>query len=353
MVNPSATIFAAPGISAENAVLMEFESGRVLFEKSAHEKKSIASITKIMTAIIAIEYGDLNDIVTISDNAARSIGSSIYLKAGEKVKLKDLVYGLMLRSGNDAAVAIAEHIGGSVEGFAYLMNEKAKWIGMQNSHFVNPSGLEEEGHYSTAYDMALLMRYAMNNKIFAEISGTKQYQGENEPYPWYNKNKLLTKYYKYCIGGKTGYTRVAGRTLVTSAEKNGMKLIAVTLNASSDWRDHTNLYEWGFQSYELQLIKNEGDIIIPLPDGTTMKGEILTPVVLPLTDEEIKQLEHVTFLDDNLEREDQGLVGKQVYKLNDQILAVRNIMLEAKKKDESFLDKVKQIFYQISGVSNG
>ncbi|WP_102027371.1 D-alanyl-D-alanine carboxypeptidase family protein [Salirhabdus sp. Marseille-P4669] len=344
-------ILAAPGVSAENAVLMEFESGRVLYEKNAHQQKSIASITKILTAIVAIENGNLNDVVTVSDRAVRTEGSSIYLKPGDKVKLKDLIYGLMLRSGNDSAVAIAEHVGGSVEGFAHLMNEKARWIGMQNSHFANPHGLEQDGHYSTAYDMALLMRYAMHNQTFAKISGTVSYQSETYKYPWRNKNKLLTQYYKYCIGGKTGFTRKAGRTLVTSAEKEGMKLIAVTLNASGDWNDHTNLYEWGYKSYELELIKNEGDILIPLPNGNTMSGEIVNPVRIPLTKSEVDQLEHITYVKKDLNPVEDELVGKQVYKLDGEVLAVRNIIHEpTPKQNEGFLNKVKQIFNQISGV---
>jgi serine-type D-Ala-D-Ala carboxypeptidase (penicillin-binding protein 5/6) len=344
-------IHAAPGVSANNAVLMEFESGRVLYNKQAHEKRSIASITKIMTAIVAIEYGNLDDIVTVSERATRAEGSSIYLKPGDKVKLEDLIYGLMLRSGNDSAVAIAEHVGGSVEGFAQLMNEKAQWIGMENSQFMNPHGLEAEGHYSTAYDMALLMRYAMHNETFAKISGTVSHKAETENYPWRNKNKLLTKYYKYCIGGKTGFTRKAGRTLVTSAKKDDMKLIVVTLNASNDWKDHTNLFEWGFQSYDLQLIKHEGDILIPLPDGETISGAIVNPVILPLTKNESEQIEHVTYIKENFQEIDDFLIGKQVYKLNNEILAVRNIIYESEEESKpGFFEHVKQLFHQISGV---
>ncbi len=153
---------ASVSVSARNAVLIEQNSGRVLFEKNAHEVRRIASITKIMTAILAIESGEMNDMVTVSDRAIRAEGSSIYLKAGEKIKLEDLVYGLMLRSGNDAAVAIAEHVGGSLEGFVFLMNQKAEEIGMSHTHFANPHGLDDsKDHYSTAYDMAVLTRYAM------------------------------------------------------------------------------------------------------------------------------------------------------------------------------------------------
>lgn len=249
----------AQGVSAQSAILMEQTSGRVLFEKDAYTKRRIASITKIMTAIIAIESGKMNDTVTVSSRAVRAEGSSVYLKEGEKIKLRDLVYGLMLRSGNDAAVAIAEHVGGSVEGFVFLMNQKAAEIGMRNTHFANPHGLDDaENHYSTAYDMALLMRYAMHNKEFRQISGTKVYRAPNPDEKWdriwRNKNKLLTNLYEYCTGGKTGYTKRAKRTLVTTAEKDGMELIAVTLNAPDDWNDHITMYEYGFDHYVLAKI---------------------------------------------------------------------------------------------------
>ncbi|WP_348025543.1 D-alanyl-D-alanine carboxypeptidase family protein [Aciduricibacillus chroicocephali] len=237
---------AAQGVSANNAVLLDQKSGKVLFEKRAHEKQSIASITKVMTAIIAIESGKMDEIAKTSRKAIYTEGSSIYLEQGEKMNVEDLVYGLMLRSGNDSAIAIAEQIGGSEEGFVHLMNEKAAWIGMQNTHFDNPHGLESDTHYSTAYDMALLMRYAMENKEFQKISGTKMHKAESRSYAWKNKNRLLTEKYRYCTGGKTGFTKKAGRTLLTTAEKDGHALVVVTLNAPDDWNDHIQLYEYGF-----------------------------------------------------------------------------------------------------------
>lgn len=240
--------FANPGVSAVNAVLINENTGEILFKKNAHEKQKIASITKIMTAIIAIESGKMNEKAKISKQAVYTEGSSIYLKQGQKVLLKDLVYGLMLRSGNDSAVAISEYVGGSMEGFVYLMNEKARWIGMTNTHFENPSGLDGEEHYSTAYDMALLMQYAMDNKVFEKVTGTKMYQSDSWGYAWKNKNKLLTTLYEYCTGGKTGYTKSAGRTLVSTASKDGVDLIVVTLQDPNDWIDHINLFKWGFEN---------------------------------------------------------------------------------------------------------
>ncbi|MGY3718216.1 D-alanyl-D-alanine carboxypeptidase family protein [Sutcliffiella cohnii] len=245
----------AHALSAESAILMEQESGRILFEKDAYSKKRIASITKIMTAIIAVESGKLDELVKISENAEGVEGSSLYLKAGTKVKLEDLVYGMMLRSGNDAAVAIAEHVGGSLDGFCKLMNEKAKELGMESTYFSNPHGLDDhEKHYSTAYDMALLTRYAYNNPIYKKIAGTKEYKFSSKKYGdqyWRNKNRLVTGMYQYSTGGKTGYTIRAKRTLVSTANKDGMDLIAVTLNDPHDWRDHISLFNNAFNNYEM------------------------------------------------------------------------------------------------------
>ncbi|MGC4376246.1 D-alanyl-D-alanine carboxypeptidase family protein [Fictibacillus sp. Mic-4] len=267
---PAKTKAVGPGVSARAAVLMEQESGRVLFGKEEHRPMRIASITKIMTAIIAIESGKMSDKVKISEKATRTEGSSLYLTPGERVPLRDLVYGLMLRSGNDAAVAIAEHVGGSVEGFELLMNQKAREIGMEDTNFRNPHGLDDhEDHYSSAYDMALLTRYAMNNKEFRKISSTKVYrshqEGEKWDRIWKNKNKML-KLYRYSTGGKTGFTKRAKRTLVSTAKKDGMGLIAVTLDDPNDWEDHENLFNWGFQTYDLTTIVKKGVI-----DGIRLK----------------------------------------------------------------------------------
>jgi serine-type D-Ala-D-Ala carboxypeptidase (penicillin-binding protein 5/6) len=176
---------ASVAISAQSAVLMDQESGRVLYEKNGHEKKRIASITKIMTAILAIESGNLEDMVKVSNKATKAEGSSLYLKPNERIKLENLVYGLMLRSGNDAAEAIAEYVGGSLDGFVFLMNQKAQEIGMANTNFANPHGLDNfENHYSTSYDMALLTRYAMQNDTYRAISGTQVYKAENPGEKW-------------------------------------------------------------------------------------------------------------------------------------------------------------------------
>lgn len=279
-------------VSARGAILMDQESGRLLFGKNAHEQMRIASITKIMTAIVAIESGKLKDTVKVSENAANTEGSSLYLKPGEKIKLKDLAYGLMLRSGNDAAAAIAEHVGGSLEGFAYLMNKKAAEIGMTNTVFSNPHGLDDhEQHYSTAYDMALLTRYAMNNETFRNISKTESYRVEREKgvSVWKNKNKLL-RMYEYSTGGKTGYTTRAKRTLVSTAKKDGLSLVAVTLNDPNDWDDHMKMFNWGLEHYVMKTVVEKGTVE-GLENGF-YAGQVYAKrdLKVPLTEDEIDQL---------------------------------------------------------------
>ncbi|MFC7391517.1 D-alanyl-D-alanine carboxypeptidase family protein [Scopulibacillus cellulosilyticus] len=256
---------AKVSVSAESAILMDQTSGRVLFRKDIHKKMRIASITKVMTAILAIESGKMDETVKISSNAVGTEGSSIYLKKGERIKLKDLVYGLMLRSGNDAAVAIAEKVGGSADGFVYLMNKKAHELGMLDTHFSNPHGLDGKNftHYSTAYDMALLTKYAMKNEQFRKIFKTKFHsvpqEGEDWPRSWKNKNKLLFRY-DYSTGGKTGFTKLARRTLISTASKDDLNLITVTLNDGDDWKDHMNLFNWGFKTFDMTTIVKKGKI---------------------------------------------------------------------------------------------
>lgn len=276
-------------IAAQGAILMEQESGRVLYEKNAHTQMRIASITKIMTAILAVESGKMDDMVTVSKKASSAEGSSLYLEPGEKIKLEDLVYGLMLRSGNDAAVAIAEHVGGSQEQFVQMMNEKAKELGMKNTVFANPHGLDDhENHYSTAYDMALVTQYAMRNEQYRKITGTKEYQCKSlnrSIGTWLNKNKLLTIMYPYSTGGKTGYTKRAKRTLVSTAEKDELKLIAVTINDRQDWKDHMALFNTAFQKYKRVEVIGKGEFS-SYQGSYVGKVEAEHSVVYPMTEEE-------------------------------------------------------------------
>lgn len=230
---------------------------------------------KIMTALLAVESGKLDDTVTIGDEILDAYGSAIYIKQGEEMTLRDLVYGLMLRSGNDAALAIAKYVGGNVQTFVEMMNKKASEIGMKNTTFNNPSGLDEDkGNMSTAYDMAILTSYAMHNEDYKTIVKTKNHKvtTNKNVYAWTNKNKLLTTY-KYTTGGKTGYTEIARRTLVSTASKNGLNLVVVTLNDGNDFLDHKALHEYGFQNYTNYLLLQEGNVSIY--DETYYKDEEL------------------------------------------------------------------------------
>lgn len=237
--------------SAVSAILVEASSGRVLYEKNADELRLIASITKLMTALVAVEScPELSCVVTVREEWLKGAeGSSLYLKAGDRLTLEELLYGMLLESGNDAAQVVACHCAGDVEMFSAWMNQRAAGLGMSSSHFVNPSGLNAEGHYSTARDMALCAAACMENPIIAEIVGTKTITFGARTYV--NHNKLLWLC-EGCIGMKTGYTELAGRTLVSCVQRDGMRLIAVTLAAPNDWQDHMELYRYGFSAYYKQ-----------------------------------------------------------------------------------------------------
>ncbi|WP_369405485.1 serine hydrolase [Aneurinibacillus tyrosinisolvens] len=291
-----AAVASMPAISAETAVLIDVQSGRMIAEKNGDKRMRIASLTKIMTAIVALEAGRSSDIITTSDSAYRKEGSSIYLKRGEKMKMEDMLYGLMLRSGNDAAVAIAEHVGGSVEGFARLMNEKAEYIGMQSSHFTNPHGLDDSSkHYSTARDMALLTAYALRNPEFKKIVSTQvkyiPWQGENWDRKLLNKNKML-RLYEGADGVKTGYTKLAKRCLSSSATRNGQQLAIVVLNAPQDWDDSMKWMDYGFAAYPSTEVLRENERIA---EEKTDKGVLALystrAFSYPLTKEEKQQIE--------------------------------------------------------------
>lgn len=352
---------ASLGVSAASAVLIEQKTGRVLYEKDAHTKRRIASITKIMTAVLAIESGKMNQYVKVSEKATHAEGSSVYLKPGEKIKLSDLVYGLMLRSGNDTAVAIAEYVGGSVDGFAYLMNQKAREIGMFDTHFSNPHGLDDhEDHYSSAYDMAILMRYAMHDKTFAKISGTKVHRAPNPTEAWdrvwKNKNRLLTKY-KYATGGKTGYTKRAKRTLVTTATKGDMSLIAVTLNDSNDWDDHISMYEDGFRNYDMAEIVEKGKINVTTNKVYKNHLFVKKSIVYPATSEEMDLFSVKYKLNKPEKKWSNGkkteqIVGKAAVYLDGRVVTETPIYYQNEKEEkQGLLDYAKEIFFSIIGVN--
>jgi serine-type D-Ala-D-Ala carboxypeptidase (penicillin-binding protein 5/6) len=345
--------------SASASILMDQTSGRILYGKNIHQKRRIASITKVMTAIIAIESGKMNEMVKISSNAFGTEGSSLYLKKGENVKLSDLVYGLMLRSGNDAAVAIAEKVAGSKEGFVTLMNKKAHELGMMDTNFSNPHGLDDsKDHYSSAYDMALLTSYAMKNATFQKIFKTKYHtapqEGEKWDRKWKNKNKLLFRY-DYSTGGKTGFTKMARRTLISTASKDGLDLVVVTLNDGDDWRDHMNLFNWGFNNFESTTIVKEGKI-------TGIKNSFYKnhlyarrDLILPLTQSEKEELETKINLATPPKKGNWKVVPDPVGHLTvtagDKTLAKMPLYYEKQEEKSSFWKELFTFIHNILGMS--
>ena len=328
-------------LSASSVTLMDMDNNRVLYSYNEDEKKLIASTTKIMTSIVAINNANINDIVTIDDSILKSYGSGIYVEVGEEMSLENLLYGLMLRSGNDAAIAIANHVGGSMEGFVGLMNETAKSIGMKNTTFLNSSGLEEsngEGNMSTSYDMALLMSYAMKNDMFKTIVATKEkvVKTNYKTYLWYNKNKLL-KTYEYCTGGKTGFTKKARRTLVTTASKDNMNFVIVTLNDPNDFSDHKLLYEEYFKKYKNYKVIDKNQTF------DNKQYYIKNDKYLTLTDSEFKSLKkEIILYKDNVS----DIAGYILVKLNNEVLIKEYIYVKVEDKtikEESLIDKIKKI----------
>ncbi len=330
----------ALGESAKSVILMDMDSGRILYQKNKDEPRLIASITKIMTAVLAIESGRLEETVTVGEEVLKMYGSNIYVELNEKMSLRNLVYGLLLRSGNDAAVVIANFICDNEEEFVKLMNEKAKEIGMKNTIFNNAHGLDEETqNYSTAYDMGVLSSYANTLEEYRKISGTKKHivKGENKTYLWYNRNKLLNSY-EYATGGKTGYTPNAGRTLVTTASKDNLNLTAVTLHDPDEYNTHTSLYEYAFANYK------KYDIVDPLtftidnayyPDQVYIKESFSYPLMESETTK-VKTLAKLTKTEGYKNNEQ---VGSIVIYLKDEVIKEIPIYVRVKEVKKSWWQK--------------
>ncbi len=250
--------------SAFSACVINQATGEVVWHKNGYEKHPMASTTKIMSALIALENSSIYDVVKISRKAQNTEGSSMYVREGEEYIMHDMLYGLMLNSGNDAAIAIAEHIAKTPEAFASMMNKKAYELGAKNTQFMNPNGLDDEGHYTTAYDLALITRYALKNEAFKEIVSTKyrevRAQNGERLIPLVNHNKLLSRF-DGCTGVKTGYTKKTGRCLVSSAQRDGMEFIAVTLGDKNDWVSHTEMLNYCFETHRPAYAVNEGDCV--------------------------------------------------------------------------------------------
>lgn len=343
----STTVFAInKNISAKSAILIERDSGRILYSKNISQKLPIASTTKIMTALIAIEKGDLNKVVTIKKEWTEIEGSSIYLKPNEKIKLKDLIFGLMLRSGNDAAVAIAHEIAGSIENFSVLMNKKAKEIGAKNTNFTNPHGLHSEDHYSTAYDLSIITREALKNDIFREISKTNDYVPDREtPSHFYNKNKTLSQY-KGGDGVKIGYTKLAGRCLVASATRDNMQLIAVVLDDNNWFENSYKLFDYGFENYKKTTIIRKDTFIkyLDIKNSSIQQLPIFIPedFTYPLQENELEDVDILVNSKDNLIApvEKGYVVSNIVIKLKNNIIYKSNIILNEKLKQKSIFTKL-------------
>ena len=254
--------------SARAAIVISGDTGEVIYSQNAQEKLPMASTTKIMTALILCEQGDMEKVITVTDQMVRVEGTSMGLLAGDKVSYKALLYGMLLASGNDAANVTAYALGGTIDGFVKMMNNKAKELGLSNTHFETPSGLDGDEHYTTAYDLAMLAKVCMENPLFYEAASSKSATLEygNPPYrrTLTNHNKLL-KTYDGAVGVKTGFTKKSGRCLVSCAERDGKRIIAVTLKDPDDWRDHTNLLDYGFSQVKtVEISPSEKEYEIPV-----------------------------------------------------------------------------------------
>lgn len=346
-----------PSVSAAQAVLYCPDNGEVYYSKLENKTGKIASTTKIMTALLTLEYASKNNKKVKFTQDMVAEGSSMYLKIGEVVTLRDLAVGILLCSGNDAANAAAISIAGSLDKFAEMMNKRGKQIGMKNTCFVTPSGLDHENHYSTPYDMALLMSVALENQDFCKITSMKSekvdfIKPKDKSVTYSNHNRLLSLY-PYCIGGKTGYTMAAGRCLVTASRKDGLTLICVTLNDRNDWNDHIAMYNYGFDNYSMVVLDDseayfEVDTVGGKLDSTTLKGKGRTLVVLKSG--EVDKINKKVCLDNFIYAPicDGDEKGSIVYTLEGKVIATHTIVAvvynNSEKENKSLWDYIKGIF---------
>jgi D-alanyl-D-alanine carboxypeptidase (penicillin-binding protein 5/6) len=373
-------VYGSPQILSESAVLIDAETGTILAQKNANKKMYPASLTKIMTAILAIEMGELTDIITVDEDTPYEIeGSHIALEPGEILTLKDLLYALMLPSANDAASVIAKHYGKSLEDFVKIMNDKAKEIGAYNTNFVNPHGLHDDNHYTTAADMALITKYAMENEVFRNIVETIRYEikptnKKDEARNFATLNRLLhdtgynqiyvdglyiSPYYEYATGAKTGYTPQAGNCLSATAQKDGTKLIAVTMKGVSleMYQDVHNLFNYGFREYESITLVNKNTFIdnIKINNGdskeiSAITEKDLTVLVKKSSKENIKSNLVIDTIVLPIEKND--VVGKIEYTLDDEIIGTVNLIspisvnsIEVENQGNIFISIVKFLGY--------
>ena len=334
-------IFSINVFASSSTIVMDTETGRILYQNNAHEKKLIASTTKIMTFVVAYEYAiDFLDLeIEAGNEILKMYGTSIYISLNEKMKLRDLLYGLMMRSGNDAAIVIANFVGGNEEGFVKLMNKKAKFLGMNNTIFSNPHGLDEETkNYSTAYDMALLSSYASKIPFYREVTGSKYYKVQTniKSYSWTNRNKMIFTY-PYFTTGKTGYTPKAGKTLVTTAKKNNLELTIVSLNDSNHYETQRNLYENMFSKYKRTLLVSKNEF-------NNKDYYIKNDIYYPLTIDEKNDINI------NLVINDKDTSELIITLKNNDIINEKIFFINKEKKyreDDKLWNKIKKIFSKI------
>ena len=353
-------------IEAQGAILIDYKTGRILYGKNENEPLAMASTTKIMTAILAIENGNLEDIVKVSKNSTKAPPVKMYLKENEEIKLKDLLYALMLQSSNDAAVAIAEHIGGDVDTFCNMMTEKAKEIGTKDTVFRTPNGLDSLDHHSTAYDMAIIARYALNNEQFKDIITTKQvsFKTNMSSYDIINKNKLLSEF-EGANGVKTGYTGKAGHCFVGSATQNDMTLISVVLASGwgekgkqQKWTDSKTLLNYGFDNFYYKNILSQNDCLDTI---NVIKGEKDTmplyyenDIILPISkNEEDKisiKLDYIKSLEAPIQANEK--VGVANIYINNELVAQTNILTKEAINKKTFSSYIDDIFTNWINILN-
>lgn len=347
-------------LSAKSAILINALTNEVIYEKNAYEKRGMASTTKIMTALLTIERGNLHKTYVAKDEDVRIEGTSIGLKEGDRITLETLVQGMLLESGNDAANVSARVIGKSREKFVSLMNQKAKEIGMEDTQFKNPSGLTEEGHFSTAYDMALLGSFAIKNKQFRDICSQSSirvsYGNPEYQRTFKNHNKLLNSV-EGAFGIKTGFTKASGRCLVSAAERDGVTLIAVTLSAPDDWNDHKKLFEYGFEKvkiYEMDFDTEKIELDVVGSDNKKIGVKLKNKLTYTAIDEEMNPETVVLcdkFLYSGVKKGDRvGCV--KVFSENGKYLCESDLVstenaptnFTEKEKEMSFFDKIKDFY---------
>ncbi len=356
--NDVETVSKPPVVNATASIVMDMKSGRVLYEKNAYTRKAMASTTKIMTAILALEKGNLEDDVTVSKRAAMIGGSRVNLVQGEVFKLKDLLYGLMLNSGNDAAIAIAEHIGGTVEDFVDLMNRKAQDLELADTSFRSPHGLDADGHYTTAYDLARLSAYALKNPLFSKIVSTKSITLPR--LGLYNTNDMLW-YYPGADGVKTGFTGKAGRCLVTSVTRNDWRIISVVLGCPTNSiraQSSSSILDYAFDNYKPYSLLNSDELFTKIPVKKGIREDVsIKPVEnidIPLTNQEVEEVQKIVTLPDIIRAPVSGNieVGTVKYVLNDKVIAQSPLKTVESIRRKNFGDYFGDILKSWGSLAN-